>query len=83
MEQKTTVPSYARVCIEGASRKQRGDDYMSEETITISLKKYKRLLKDSEWLGYLEAAGIDNTQAYEHACDMRREDNPGDDEDDE
>lgn len=31
-----------------------------EETITITKKEYDRLIKDSEWLSCLEAAGVDN-----------------------
>ena len=34
----------------------------------------KSIKHDSDWCSYLDAAGIDNTTAYEHACDMARED---------
>lgn len=44
-----------------------------EETIVITRREYDSLVEDSEWLGWLEVAGIDNTSAYEHAIEMRRE----------
>ena len=47
---------------------------MGEETITILKSDYDRLLRDSDWLGYLEAAGVDNWSGYEEAQDMRDED---------
>jgi hypothetical protein len=33
------------------------------------------LSKRDEWLSYLEAAGIDNTSAYEYAIKLRNDDN--------
>lgn len=42
----------------------------------------RQMVRDSEWLGYLEAAGVDNWEGYEHACDMAREDGWFDEEDD-
>lgn len=29
--------------------------------------------QDQEWLGYLNQAGIDNSPAYDYACQLRRE----------
>lgn len=29
--------------------------------------------KDQEWLGFLEEAGVDNSPAYDYACQLRRE----------
>jgi hypothetical protein len=43
------------------------------EFITISAAEYDRLLELEQWLSYLEAAGINNTEAYEFAQEMRRE----------
>lgn len=45
---------------------------MSDKTVTITRKEYDGLLKDSEWLGCLEAAGVDNWQGYDDACDIYR-----------
>lgn len=42
--------------------------------ITISKKAYEKLLKDSEWLSYLEAAGVDNWDGYGIAQEMMDED---------
>ena len=46
---------------------------MTNQTITITKAEYDSLQEDSLWLGDLEAAGIDNTMAYEEACSIRRE----------
>ena len=45
--------------------------------ITISLAEYERLLEAETWLGYLEAAGVDNTMAWDEAHQMRREEEAG------
>lgn len=42
-----------------------------EETVTISKLEYEQLLKDQEWLQYLEAAGVDNWAGFEEAQDIR------------
>lgn len=47
---------------------------MSEENITITLKEYKRLRKDSYILGLLEGAGVDNWQGYDFALEEFDED---------
>ena len=44
-----------------------------EDTITISLKEYNRLLDRDDWLGWLECAGVDNSEAWDYACEMKRE----------
>lgn len=36
-------------------------------------KELAALKRDSEWLGYLESAGVDNWPGYSHAHDLRRE----------
>ena len=41
--------------------------------ITITKKEYDQLQKDSEWLSYLEAAGVDNWDGYDEAINMQRE----------
>lgn len=46
---------------------------MTEETITISLKDYERLVKQAGWLGWLEAAGVDNWEGYDYARELRAE----------
>lgn len=45
----------------------------NEETITISLKEYYRLLDRDDWLYLLECAGVDNSEAWDYACEMKRE----------
>lgn len=50
---------------------------MADEQVTISRAEYDRLKRDSEWLGYLEAAGVDNWSGYSEAQQMRREDREG------
>lgn len=43
-----------------------------EEMITITKKEYHSLLDDSEWLSYLEAAGVDNWEGYDYAQELRQ-----------
>ena len=40
-----------------------------EEMIKISKKEYSELVKDSNWLRMLEAAGVDNWEGYDVAVD--------------
>lgn len=47
---------------------------MNEEMITIPKSEYDQLCKDSEWLGYLEAAGVDNWDGIDEAINMRKQD---------
>lgn len=49
---------------------------MSDETVTIKKSEYERLLKDSDWLSCLEAAGVDNWEGMEEAIRIRNEDEP-------
>lgn len=41
-----------------------------EETVTISKSEYEKLLEDSIWLSYLNAAGVDNWQGIDTAQEM-------------
>lgn len=43
------------------------------DTVTISRKEYDALVKDSRWLGSLEAAGVDNWEGFSFAYDLHRE----------
>lgn len=47
-----------------------------EEMITISEETYFEMLEDSNFLGCLEACGVDNWPGYEHALDMYQEEFP-------
>lgn len=44
-----------------------------EETVTIAKSEYERLVADSEFLGALEAAGVDNWAGYSYAWDLMEE----------
>lgn len=48
---------------------------MTTETpmITITMAEYDRLVKDSEWLECLEAAGVDNWDGWDEARRFQRE----------
>jgi hypothetical protein len=48
-----------------------------EETVTISKKKYDRLIDDSDFLACLHGCGVDNWDGYHEAYIMQH----GDDED--
>lgn len=41
-----------------------------EEMITITQKEYNQLRKDSDWLYYLERAGVDNWDGYDYALEL-------------
>jgi hypothetical protein len=43
------------------------------ETVTISKAEYERLLRNSEFLGCLEACGVDNWGGYGEAQEMFEE----------
>ena len=43
---------------------------MNEETVTISKSEYNRLLKDSQLLVGLLAAGVDNWSGYDEVIEM-------------
>lgn len=42
--------------------------------VTIPERLYEKLMKDSEWLNYLEMTGVDNWEGYEIAIDRWEED---------
>jgi hypothetical protein len=48
----------------------------SIDVIEVSQKEYNDLQRRSEWLSYLEAAGVDNWEGYDIAYDMAKEDDP-------
>jgi len=48
---------------------------VKDEVIREQEKLIADLSKRDEWLSYLEAAGIDNTSAYEYAIKLRNDDN--------
>jgi hypothetical protein len=50
-----------------------------DETITIKKIKYERLVKREHWLQCLEAAGVDNWQGYDYACELLRREAKDDD----
>lgn len=47
---------------------------MDNEIVTITRKEYETLKKDSEWLNYLEQAGVDNWDGYGFAYELREKD---------
>jgi hypothetical protein len=52
-------------------------DHLKEtDVIEVSQKEYNDLQRRSEWLSYLEAAGVDNWEGYDIAYDMAKEDDP-------
>ena len=44
-----------------------------EEMVTIKKSEYDQLLKDSDWLACLEAAGVDNWEGYDYAREIQQE----------
>lgn len=48
----------------------------ADHTITIDLDEYTHLIERYEWLKCLEEAGVDNTGAYDHACQLWYEKHP-------
>jgi hypothetical protein len=52
---------------------------LSESEKDTIIREQEKLIADlskrDEWLSYLEAAGIDNTSAYEYAIKLRKDDN--------
>lgn len=47
---------------------------MEPEKITITVDEYKELLEKAKWLGYLEAAGVDNWEGVSLAHELFIED---------
>jgi hypothetical protein len=41
--------------------------------IEIPIEDYEQLVKDSEWLGWLNTAGVDNWEGFDEACQLRDE----------
>lgn len=53
---------------------------MSNETmVSISLKEYSQLMRDSDFLNCLRNAGVDNWDGYDYACEEYAELNPEED----
>lgn len=44
---------------------------IERDMIVITHKEYRRLVERSQWLEYLEAAGVDNWGGYEVAQELR------------
>ena len=51
-----------------------------DDMITIKKAEYDRLIERDAWLNYLEAAGVDNWEGYDFACEARRIDEAKDNE---
>jgi hypothetical protein len=49
---------------------------MTTEMIAITKKQYDTLIEDSNWLRFLEAAGVDNWDGYDFARELSEEDEP-------
>jgi hypothetical protein len=45
----------------------------AKEMVTITKAEYDRLVKDSDWLACLDAAGVDNWQGIEEAIRIKKE----------
>lgn len=48
---------------------------MSDDMVTIPRREYEQLIKESEWLACLEAAGVDNWEGFDEARAILAEDN--------
>lgn len=46
---------------------------MMEEMITITQKEYNQLREDSDWLYYLELAGVDNWDGFDYALELQEQ----------
>ena len=44
---------------------------MVDDYITISISEYNFLVQQSKWLGYLEAAGVEDWDGYEVAMELK------------
>lgn len=49
------------------------DSEMNKDMVSISKEEYENLLERDDWLSWLECAGVDNTEAWDYACEMKRE----------
>lgn len=45
----------------------------NDGSVTLTQAEYAALVEDAEWLGWLEAAGVNNSEAYEYALELRSE----------
>jgi hypothetical protein len=45
-----------------------------EEMITITQKEYNQLREDSDWLYYLERAGVDSWDGFDYALELQERD---------
>jgi hypothetical protein len=52
------------------------DHLKEKDVIEVPIKEYEELQRRSEWLSYLETAGVDNWEGYDIAYDMAKEDDP-------
>lgn len=43
---------------------------LKPKTVELTISEYEQLLSDSQWLSYLEAAGVDNWQGFDEARKM-------------
>lgn len=47
--------------------------YNEDGTVTYNKDEHSRAQKKLQWLNYLEMAGVDNSEAWDYAQDLRRE----------
>lgn len=47
---------------------------MENDTVTITVDEYIELQDIAEFMSYLEAAGLDNWEGYDHAIELMRND---------
>ncbi len=47
--------------------------YNEDGTVTYTKDEHSRAQKKLQWLNYLEMAGVDNSEAWDYACDLRNE----------
>jgi len=65
LEKKAILKSYCGIL--------KGDEKMSNETVTILKSEYDQLVEDSELLNCLTACGVDNWDGWDSAIDMMNE----------
>lgn len=54
--------------------KEYADNYDKIFGITISQREYNQLKKDSDWLYYLERAGVANWDGFDYALKLKEQD---------
>jgi len=52
----------------------RMQDFNGKDIVVLTQEEYDELVKRSEWLGWLEQAGVDNWDGYSYAFELRDED---------